>query len=162
MDDRRSTSRSNQVFCSNTRRLHLGRSRRGLCPAGARKLASLRAGNREQRQAVWTLFVDRRGNLWVATHAGISFLPKGAADFVDSDIHSDFVSTITQAPDGTLWYEDLKGRSARSFRLSLNQNLACPPQSLLLLPKSISIVKVSSGSRVKGSAESHGLKKQQT
>ncbi len=48
-------------------------------------------------------FVDRDGVLWAANENRLFYLPAGADKFVSTGLATDWVSKITQAPDGSIW-----------------------------------------------------------
>jgi signal transduction histidine kinase/ligand-binding sensor domain-containing protein len=49
------------------------------------------------------VFVDRDGILWAANENRLFYLPEGSRSFVDTGLTVDWVSQITQAPDGAIW-----------------------------------------------------------
>lgn len=49
------------------------------------------------------VFVDGGGTLWAANENRLLYLPKGERRFIDSGLAVDWVSQITQAPDGAIW-----------------------------------------------------------
>jgi signal transduction histidine kinase/ligand-binding sensor domain-containing protein len=57
-------------------------------------------------KSAWTMVVDRRGTLWVATGERIMFLPKGERKFRDTGLQAGQAYAFTQAPDGTLFFYD--------------------------------------------------------
>ena len=60
------------------------------------------------------VFVDRNGVLWAANENRLLYLPDGARGFIDSGLATDWVSQITQAPDGAIWLtERYSGRLHR-------------------------------------------------
>jgi signal transduction histidine kinase/ligand-binding sensor domain-containing protein len=54
-------------------------------------------------QKARAVFVDRDGVLWAANENRLFYLPDGAHQFVDTGLAVDWVSQITQAPDGSIW-----------------------------------------------------------
>jgi signal transduction histidine kinase/ligand-binding sensor domain-containing protein len=64
--------------------------------------------------AHWVL-LDRMGTLWVAGGDTVAFLRKGNRHFEDTGIRSGYSSTLTLAPDGTIW---LAGESVPPQALS--------------------------------------------
>jgi signal transduction histidine kinase/ligand-binding sensor domain-containing protein len=64
--------------------------------------------------AHWVL-LDSRGTLWVAGGETVAFLPRGAHKFEDTGIRSGYKSTLTLAPDGSVW---LAGESVSPRNLS--------------------------------------------
>ena len=64
--------------------------------------------------AHWVL-LDAQGTLWVAGGETVAFLPRGAHKFEDTGVYSGYKSTLTLAPDGTVW---LAGESVSPRRLT--------------------------------------------
>ena len=58
--------------------------------------------NFQGHAAHWVL-LDTQGTLWVAGGETVVFLPRGAHKFADTGIHSGYKSTLSLAPDGTVW-----------------------------------------------------------
>lgn len=58
------------------------------------------------------LFLDHRGNLWVATEDTIIFLPSGTRSFQSTSIHVGQVLQLTESPNGKLWMAE----TTRSIR----------------------------------------------
>ena len=52
--------------------------------------------------AHWVL-LDRQGTLWATGGETVEFLPRGAHKFEDTGIRCGYNSTLTLAPDGTVW-----------------------------------------------------------
>jgi signal transduction histidine kinase/ligand-binding sensor domain-containing protein len=68
---------------------------------------------------VQTMYVDRKGTLWVATRDSIVFLPQGARTFQPTGIEVDQVGQIAESPAGTLWMAETS-RSVRLIPLPAN------------------------------------------
>ena len=75
--------------------------------------------------AHWVL-LDRIGTLWVAGGDTVAFLRKGNRRFEDTGIRSGYASTLTLAPDGTVW---LAGESVAPRPLTQSGSLLPPSTS---------------------------------
>jgi signal transduction histidine kinase/ligand-binding sensor domain-containing protein len=53
-----------------------------------------------------TVFVDRKGTLWVAADDMVVYLPAGTKSFKTTGIHTGEVPQITEAPNGKIWMVD--------------------------------------------------------
>jgi len=56
-----------------------------------------------------TVFVDRKGTLWMATDDTVLYLPRGAKSFQPTGEHIGVVCQIAEAPDGRLWLAETTG-----------------------------------------------------
>ena len=75
--------------------------------------------------AHWVL-LDRQGTLWATGGETVEFLPRGAHKFEDTGIRSGYNSTLTLAPDGTVW---LGGESVSPRPLMKHQPLLTRDES---------------------------------
>ena len=75
--------------------------------------------------AHWVL-LDPHGTLWVAGGETVAFLPRGAHKFEDTGVYSGYKSTLTLAPDGTVW---LAGESVPPRRLMQQESPATRVES---------------------------------
>src|SRR5258708_15167066 len=75
--------------------------------------------------AHWVL-LDRQGTLWATGGETVEFLPRGAHKFEDTGIRSGYKSTLTLAPDGTVW---LAGESVPPRRLMQQESQATRVES---------------------------------
>jgi len=76
--------------------------------------------------AHWVL-LDHHGTLWVAGGETVAFLPRGTHKFEDTGVYSGYKSTLTLAPDGTVW---LAGESVSPARLTQRELPATRDESL--------------------------------
>jgi len=53
--------------------------------------------------------VDRAGTLWVGTQDGVLVLSEGAAKFQTAAAGMKYVTSLAEAPDGTVWASQLRG-----------------------------------------------------
>ena len=67
-------------------------------------------------KSAWALLVDREGTLWVATGDEIVYLPDGEKRFQTTGIRCGKVSTLLQAPDGSILFHDDELNEFRLFR----------------------------------------------
>jgi signal transduction histidine kinase/ligand-binding sensor domain-containing protein len=79
--------------------------------------------NYSGHSAHWVL-LDRVGTLWVAGGDTVAFLRKGSRRFEDTEIRGGYASTLTLAPDGTVW---LAGESLAPRPLAKGGILIAPP-----------------------------------
>lgn len=63
-----------------------------------------------------TVFVDKKGTLWVATENAIVFLPKGSRSFQPTGEKIEQVPQITQSPEGAIWLAETT-RGVRQLQL---------------------------------------------
>jgi signal transduction histidine kinase/ligand-binding sensor domain-containing protein len=79
--------------------------------------------NYSGHSAHWVL-LDRVGTLWVAGGDTVAFLRKGSRRFEDTQIRAGYASTLSLAPDGTVW---LAGESLAPRPLAKGGILIAPP-----------------------------------
>jgi ligand-binding sensor domain-containing protein len=74
-------------------------------------------------KSAYTVFLDRRGTLWVSTEDTLLFLPPGARQFQPTGIRVGTVTKIAQTPNGGLWMAETT-RSVRPIPLSDGRQLS--------------------------------------